>query len=187
MKVCFLLITLMLTAPTLSASSNINATQISQSHTAFFNNIKKLCGQSLEGATQFPQNPDHPMVGKRLLLTFGSCKDKETRVSFQVGEDKSRTWILRLDENGLLLKHDHRHADGTPDAVTMYGGWASAEGTAYRQLFPADPDTKKLIPEAATNVWMIEIAEEKQEIVYYLERHKEPRYRAVFQMKPLKK
>jgi hypothetical protein len=186
MKGRLLLMMLMLAAYTLSATLNINATQTSQFHTAFFNNIRKLCGQSLEGATHFPQNPDHPMVGKRLLLTFGSCKDKEIRVGFQVGEDKSRTWILRLEENGLLFKHDHRHPDGTPDAVTMYGGWASAEGTAYRQLFPADPDTKKLLPEAASNVWTIEIAAEKQEIMYYLERHKEPRYRAVFKMNPLK-
>jgi hypothetical protein len=25
-------------------------------------------------------------------------------------------------EEGLQLKHDHRHEDGTPDEVTMYGG-----------------------------------------------------------------
>ena len=187
MKSCFLLMTLMLAIPQFSVSNQISASQISESQKAFFSNIKKLCGQSLEGATQFPQNSDHPMVGKKLLLTVATCKDREILVGFQVGEDKSRTWIIRLEENGLLLKHDHRHPDGTPDAVTMYGGWASAEGSAYRQRFPADSDTKKLIPEAATNIWMIEIAEEKREIVYYLERHGEPRYRAVFNMNPLKK
>jgi hypothetical protein len=187
MKRYSFLMTLILAILLFSASSNITAGQISQSQTAFFKNIKKLCGQSFEGATQFPQNPDHPLVGKKLVITIDSCSDKEIRIPFQVGEDKSRTWILRLDEKGLLFKHDHRHADGTPDEVTMYGGWAAVEGTAYSQRFPADSDTRKLIPEAATNVWMIEIDKEKQEIVYYLERHKEPRYRAVFNLKPVRK
>lgn len=145
-----------------------------------------MCGQSFEGATQFPENSDHPLAGKKLVIIVGPCSDKEIRIPFQVGEDKSRTWILRIDEKGLLFKHDHRHADGTPDKVTMYGGLAAREGTAYRQRFPADPDTINLIPEAATNVWMLEIDIAKQEIVYYLERHKEARYRAVFNMKPVK-
>lgn len=178
---------LILAVVLLSASTSITAGQTSQSQSAFFQNLRKLCGRSFEGVTIFPQNPDHPMVGKKLVITIGSCSDKEIRVPFQVGEDKSRTWILTLDEKGLLLKHDHRHEDGTPDEVTMYGGWATAEGTIHRQLFPADAETKKLIPEAATNVWTLEIDENKQELVYYLERHKEPRFRAVFNMKTLKK
>lgn len=186
MKRYFVLIMLILANALFLASSDITATQISPSQKAFFQNVKKLCGQSFEGTTTLPQNPDHPLVGKKLMITIGSCRDKEIRIPFQVGEDKSRTWILRLDEKGLLFKHDHRHADGTPDKVTMYGGWAAVEGTAHRQRFPADSETKTLIPEAATNVWMIEVDNQKQEIVYYLERNNEPRYRAVFNMKPMK-
>ena len=53
-----------------------------------------------------------------------------------VGEDRSRTWILTLSEKGLLFKHDHRHPDGTPDKITMYGGWAAEGGTAYLNVFP---------------------------------------------------
>lgn len=183
MKRYSLLITLILAFLLFSASSSITANQISQSQTAFFRNIKKLCGETFEGVTQFPQNPDHPLVGKKLVITIDSCTDREIRIPFQVGEDKSRTWLLTIDEKGLLLKHDHRHTDGSPDEVTMYGGWAFGDGTAYRQRFPADSHTRKLIPEAATNLWMIEIDIKKQQIVYYLERHKEPRYRAIFNMK----
>jgi hypothetical protein len=150
MKRYSFLMTLSLAILLFSASSNIIARQISQSQTAFFQNIKKLCGRSFEGATQFPQNPDH-LVGKKLVITIDFCSDKEIRIPFQVGEDKSRTWILRLHEKGLLLKHDHRHADGTPDEVTMYGGSAAVEGTAYRQRFPADSDTRELIVSASVN------------------------------------
>ncbi len=157
-------------------------TQILDSHKAFFEGIKKFCGKSLEGVTQFPKNSDDPFAGKKLLITIDVCGEKEIRIPFHVGEDKSRTWILKLDETGLLLKHDHRHADGTPDKVTMYGGWATPNGTAYKQEFPADPHTKSLIPEAATNVWTIEIDNNKQELVYSLERHNKPRYQAVFHL-----
>jgi hypothetical protein len=69
----------------------------------------------------------------------------------------------------------------------MYGGWAAVEGTVYRQRFPADSATKKLIPEAATNVWTVEIDKEKKQLVYYLERDNKPRYRAVFKLKRVKK
>jgi hypothetical protein len=147
---------------------------------AFFENLKKMCGQRFEGETTFPENADHPMVGKKLVISGASCGTNELRIPFQVGEDKSRTWILTLKEKGLLFKHDHRHADGTPDAITMYGGWADKRGTPYLQRFPADADTAKLIPEAVTNVWTLQILPDTQQFTYSLERHAKPRYKAVF-------
>jgi hypothetical protein len=150
---------------------------------AFFENLKKMCGQRLEGETRFPLDADHPMAGKRLIMSVESCSESELRIPFQVGEDKSRTWLLTLTEKGLLFKHDHRHADGTPEKITMYGGWADTSGTPYLQHFPADADTAKLIPEAVTNVWMLEILPEKRHFTYSLERHAKPRYKAVFNLK----
>jgi len=155
----------------------------SGTHKEFFNNMSTMCGQRYEGVTDFPQNADHPMVGKKLVITFGPCTKDEIRIPFQVGEDQSRTWILSLGDKSLLFKHDHRHPDGTPDKVTMYGGWSAANDTPHLQRFPADADTVKLIPEAATNVWTLQIIPEKQQLVYYLERHGQPRYRAIFDLK----
>lgn len=151
--------------------------------TQFFENIRKLCGKRFDGATEFPKDePGHPLAGKKLTISVEQCNDSEIRIPLQAGEDKSRTWILSLREGRLLLKHDHRHADGTPDKVTMYGGWA-AEGDAKRQRFPADSDTATLIPEAATNVWTLELDAAKGQFVYALERHGQPRYKAVFSLK----
>ena len=154
---------------------------------AFFENLKKLCGQRFEGETQFPQDANHPLAGKRLVMSVETCDEKEIRIPFLVGEDKSRTWILTLTDKGLLFKHDHRHADGTPDEITMYGGWAAPDGTPYLQRFPADSDTTKLIPEAATNVWELQIVPEKKQFIYYLERDNKPRYRATFNLKAITK
>ena len=148
----------------------------------FFQNVRKLCGQRFDGATEFPKDePGHALAGKKLTISIQQCSDNEVRIPLQAGEDKSRTWILTLSQGRLLLKHDHRHADGTPDKVTMYGGWA-VEGDANRQRFAADSETARLIPEAATNVWTLEIDNAKGQLVYALERHAQPRYKAVFDL-----
>lgn len=172
------------TAALLLSGSPARAAETPEAQKAFFENLKKLCGQRFEGTTRFPENADHPMVGKKLVLSVESCGERELRIPFRVEEDRSRTWILTLSDRGLLFKHDHRHQDGTPEEVTNYGGWAAAGGTPLRQRFPADPETAKLIPEAATNVWTLEIDPEKRQLVYFLERHGEPRYRAVLKASP---
>ena len=177
----FFLLTALGSSPELAgvppASSDAGAASL------FFQNVRKLCGQRLEGATEFPMDePGHPLAGKKLIISIEQCSDDEIRIPLQAGEDKSRTWILTLREGRLLLKHDHRHSDGTPDKVTMYGGWA-VEGDATRQRFAADSETATLIPEAATNVWTLEIDGVKEQFIYALERHGQPRYKAVFRVK----
>jgi hypothetical protein len=149
----------------------------------FFKKLKKMCRKTFEGATEFPTNADHALVGKKLLMKIETCTDTEIRIPFQVGEDKSRTWIITLNDKGLLFKHDHRHADGTPDKITNYGGFATADGTKFTQKFSADADTAKLIPEAATNVWTLQIHERKKRFMYQLERDDKLRYRAFFKLK----
>ena len=168
-------------------SSRAIASPETETHRVFFQNLTKLCGQRFEGKTEFPPDPKHPLAGKKLLMIVESCSEKEIRIPFNVGEDKSRTWILTLTDKGLLFKHDHRHPDGTPDRITMYGGWAAPKGTSYMQRFPADPETTKLIPEAATNVWTLQIIPDRQIFSYYLERNNEPRYEARFSLNTLSK
>lgn len=145
---------------------------------AFFNNMKDLCGEVFEGASTYPDDPDHDFAGKKLVADFADCSDAEIRIKFAVGEDHSRTWVITKSDKGLLLKHDHRHADGTPDEVTNYGGWANQAGSAYQQYFEADEETATLIPEASTNVWMLSYNPETKVLTYDLKRHNEPRYQA---------
>jgi hypothetical protein len=57
----------------------------------------------------------------------------------------------------MVLKHDHRHEDGKPAEQTLYGGETRIAGEPTVQEFPADTYTAELIPEAATNVWTIEV------------------------------
>ena len=148
----------------------------------YFSNLSSLCGQVFSGYSTFPEDPEHDFAGQLLVADFSACENKQLRIRFAVGHDHSRTWIITQSRKGLLLKHDHRHEDGTPDEITNYGGWASAQGSAWAQYFAADEETADLIPAVATNVWMLAYDPEKQVLTYDLKRHGKPRYQA--QLRP---
>lgn len=78
-----------------------------------------------------------------------------------MGEDRSRTWVLTRLDGGFRLKHHHLHEDGAPDAVHLYGGDTTTDGTGEWQEFPADAFTADLIPAAAGNVWTLEVVPEE--------------------------
>ena len=146
--------------------------------TAFWEELSRLCGSRFEGYSSFPPDPDHSLAGKLLVATVETCTADEIRIPFAVGEDRSRTWILTRSAGGLSLEHDHRHEDGSPDEITMYGGWATGRGTALSQSFAADEHTRDLIPEAATNVWTLSLAPDGASLTYALARHSQPRFEA---------
>ena len=170
----------------LSLTLSVSA-EVEDARELFFQNLKSLCGQSLEGETDLiVGTANDSMAEAKLILRFRSCSDKEMRVPFQVDEDHSRTWIIQSSEEGLLLKHDHRHEDGTPDEVTNYGGWATAEGTPHRQFFAADEETQKLFPHADKAGWTLQLEPDQERLIYFVENKGEVRYRAIFDLKTAK-
>lgn len=151
----------------------------SDAQDAFYQSLSDLCGVQFVGRAVYPEDPGDDWRDNDLVAHFESCDASQLRIPFIVGENRSRTWIITRVDGGLQLKHDHRHEDGTPDEVTMYGGTTSSPGTARAQSFPADQHTAELIPEAATNEWFLSLSEDGQELTYYLERHGKPRFKAV--------
>lgn len=160
----------------LAALASIGTAQ--DPRTQFFSTLQSLCGARFEGAKTFPDTADS-FTGKLLLAHIASCTETEIRVPFLVGEDRSRTWVFSRPSGVLRLQHDHRHADGTPDSVTMYGGDATLSGTALAQSFPADSYTARLIPAAATNVWAVSLSADRATLTYHLQRNARPRFTAV--------
>lgn len=151
----------------------------SESQDAFFNQLSDLCGTRFVGHSVFPEDPGDAWRDKTLVAHIETCTADEIRIPFMVGDDHSRTWIISRVDHGLQLKHDHRHADGTPDEVTMYGGTTQSAGSELSQSFPADAYTAALIPEASTNEWFLTFSEDGANLTYYLERNDLPRFKAV--------
>ena len=153
----------------------------------FFAALQAQCGARYAGASTFPLDPAHDFAGKTLVAEINSCQPDEIRIPFAVGDDRSRTWIVRRNADGLSWHHDHRHADGSPDAVTMYGGMATDSGTVLQQAFAADAYTAALLPAAATNVWTVTLSADGSTLTYHLARHGQPRYEAVLHRQPVQR
>lgn len=133
----------------------------------FWNSLQSQCGKAFAGEiVHAPENDS--FRGKKLVMHVRSCEKNVIKIPFFVGEDKSRTWVLTKVGDRIQLKHDHRHKDGKPDEVTIYGGTTSNGGSATRQTFPADEETRKIIPAAASNVWWIDV--DKTSFTYNLRR-----------------
>ena len=150
-----------------------------ESQDAFFKQLSSLCGSRFVGQSVFPEDPGDGWRDKQLVAHIQSCTADEIRIPFIVGDDHSRTWILSRVEGGIQLKHDHRHADGTADEVTMYGGTTQSAGSPLSQSFPANAYTEDLIPEASTNEWFLSFSRDSSELTYYLERNGLPRFKAI--------
>jgi hypothetical protein len=143
---------------------------------AFLARIASHCGEAFAGriVANEPAMPDDPFDGQTLVMHVRECGADEVKVPFHVGDDHSRTWVLTRTTEGLRLKHDHRHEDGTDDAVTMYGGDTVTPGTEVRQEFPVDDYSIEMFEReglnvSVTNTWAMEI-EPGQRFLYELAR-----------------
>ncbi len=146
---------------------------------AFLAALAQHCGQAFAGRVVTNQpagaTPD-PFEGKALVMHVRGCDapDQELRVPFHVGQDRSRTWVLTRIGEHLRLKHDHRHADGSPDQVTLYGGDTQDAGTTLRQQFPVDAASVAMFERegmagSVRNTWAMEV-EPGRRFLYELSR-----------------
>ncbi|NND87706.1 MAG: hypothetical protein HKM28_00500, partial [Flavobacteriaceae bacterium] len=83
----------------------------------FWDRLQSLCGKSYEGVLELPAE-DEQFGGKILKMHVRSCDSLTIKIPFAVGEDLSRTWVLTNTDDRISLAHDHRHSDGTSDAIT---------------------------------------------------------------------
>jgi len=104
----------------------------------FVQNLMPLCGQSFAGKVVSTDAVDADWRSAKIIAGPVSCEVAAIKMPLAVGENTSRTWVLIPEKRSLTLKHDHRHKDGTADAVSWYGGTAQTDGTSTRQEFPVD-------------------------------------------------
>lgn len=129
----------------------------------FFASLKSLCGKSFAGRLVTTDPADAGFAGTPLVARSVGCGKGEVRIAFDVGADRSRTWIITRTPDGLRLKHRHLLKDGSVDPVSNYGGDTTGPGNALRQEFPADAESKAMFARegrqvSLTNVWAFEVA-----------------------------
>ncbi len=125
-----------------------------------FETLQANCGKAFEGKMVRGTEDDAWRTAK-VVMHVRACSDTEIKVPLHVDDNHSRIWILTKTEDGLRLKHDHRHMDGTPDAVTMYGGDSAAGdgGAGDAEIsFPVDAESIAVfkangLDQSITNVW----------------------------------
>ena len=149
-------------------------------HDAFFERLRSHCGRAYEGRLVTSDPADSAMAGERMLMHVAECGADRIRIPFHVGANRSRTWVVTRTAAGLRLKHDHRHEDGSPDALTNYGGDTAGPGTAERQEFPVDTESIALFRRegrevSVTNVWAVEVTGDR--LAYELRRPPGPNAR----------
>ncbi|MEM1088352.1 MAG: hypothetical protein AAGH90_11530 [Pseudomonadota bacterium] len=129
----------------------------------WFESLSSLCGQgAFAGTLVSTDEADAGFRDAELIVGPAVCGEDQIRLPLAVGEDRSRTWVISKLANGYQLKHDHRHKDGTEDALTQYGGMAYGTGRTDWQQFPVDEETRTLfvreqIEVSNLNTWGMQI------------------------------
>lgn len=133
---------------------------------AFWQALSSHCGNAYAGELVSEDAADADFADTAMVMHVAKCGDDRIEVPFHVmldgAWDRSRTWVFTRTEGGLRLKHDHRHKNGEPDAVTMYGGDTADDGAARAQDFPVDRESIDLfesegLTASVTNVWTVEV------------------------------
>lgn len=165
------MIRLALFFPALALLFACATTPASSPQEAFWRALESHCGKAYAGRLVSDEAADAAMRGVGMAMHVRECSATRIAVPFHVQRadgtwDRSRTWVFTRTagpdgKGGLRLKHDHRHEDGTPDELTMYGGDTAAPGTARAQQFPVDAESVALFRRtgrdvSVTNVWRVE-------------------------------
>ncbi|MCL4673670.1 MAG: hypothetical protein KJZ64_12210 [Sphingomonadaceae bacterium] len=134
---------------------------------AFWAALSSHCGKAYAGQLVSDEAPDADMRGMAMAMHVRECTDSRIAVPFHIQRadgswDRSRTWLITRTPAGLRLKHDHRHEDGSEDAVTMYGGDTATPGTERTQAFPVDAESVAMfrregLAASVTNVWQVTV------------------------------
>lgn len=129
-----------------------------------FDRISAYCGQAFEGRVTSDDPRDADWAAQVLTMHVRACSETEIRIPLHVGDDRSRTWVITRQGEGLRLKHDHRHEDGSEDVLTQYGGDTTQVPGPQRAEFPADAFSRALferegIPASMDNTWSITLTD----------------------------
>lgn len=96
----------------------------------WWESLQALCGKAYEGRLIRAPQGDDTFRDKRVVMHVRDCSADRIRIPVAIGDNLSRTWVFTREGDRLLFRHDHRHEDGTPEAMTDYGGHTGNAGSA---------------------------------------------------------
>jgi len=135
---------------------------------AFIDNLASLCGKSFAGRETYSKDGRDSWADRSIVIHFTICEADRVNIPFHIDNDQSRTWMFLNEDGKLRFRHDHRHEDGTPEDLTLYGGYADGNGTAFQQSFPADDYTNNLLDDDLDRVWNVVLSEDLAQMRYEL-------------------
>lgn len=135
---------------------------------AFIDNLASLCGKSFAGKETYSKDGRDSWADRSMVIHFTVCEPDLVQIPFHIDDDQSRTWMFMNEDGKLRFRHDHRHEDGTPEDLTLYGGYADGNGTAFQQSFPADDYTNNLLDDDLDRVWNVVLSEDLSQMRYEL-------------------
>lgn len=151
----------------LAACASPDDPQADDPQAEFMAALASHCGKAFAGRLVSTDAADADMADRAMVVHFRQCSPERMAIPFHVQNadgtwDRSRTWLITRTDAGLQLKHDHRHEDGSSDAVTMYGGDTSTTGTPGAQDFPVDAESIAMfrangLEQSVTNIWRVEV------------------------------
>lgn len=135
----------------------------------FFERFRDLEGKKFIGTQVFIREDMESWADRELIMHVREFHHDVVYLPFRVGDNTSRTWTLYRENDGRLrLRHDHRHDDGTPENLTLYGGYTSHGSNKFMQIFPADEYTCNLLPRICDNEWSMLFSEDLTTFSYIL-------------------
>lgn len=149
---------------------------------AFVANLARFCGQSFAGRQVFLAEGRQSWADRSMTIHFSLCEEGQINVQFHMDEDHSRTWMFKEEVGRLRFRHDHRHPDGTPEDITLYGGYAHSMGTTFEQNFPADEYTCEQIPTSCNATWTVSMTDDLTIFSYQLKNFGELLFQADFDL-----
>ena len=130
----------------------------------FFDSINAHCGNAFSGSVEDSSNST-AYNGRKFVLHIRDCSDTQIKMPLHIDDNSSRILVLTKSDGSIKLQHDHRHADGSSDALTLYGGYSSADTTDNVTNFPESAEsiaiTKAYAPTRTyPSVWSIILSSE---------------------------
>ena len=130
----------------------------------FFDSIRAHCGKAFSGSVEDSSNST-AYTGRKFVLHIRDCSNTQIKMPLHVDDNSSRILVLTKRDGSIELQHDHRHADGSSDALTLYGGYSSADSTGNVTNFPESVESIEITKAHAPNrtypsVWSIILSSE---------------------------